>query len=232
MGRAAGTAAAQEIAARLARQKNVRVVFAAAPSQQEMLANLVAASGIDWSRVTAFHMDEYVGLKSDAPQRFAHWLDRNLFSKVALGHVETMKPEPDAAAECRRYAALLAEAPIDLVCLGIGVNGHIAFNDPPFADFNDPLDVKIVGLDAASRQQQVDEGAFPTFDAVPSEAITITVPRLLRAERMICTVPGPMKRAAVAATLHGPLTTDCPASILTTHGNCTMFLDRDSNPDG
>jgi len=232
MGRAAGDAAALEITARLARQPHVRVMFAAAPSQRDMLATLVAAPAIDWARVTAFHLDEFVGLPAQAPQRYARWLDLHLFERVALGRVERMRPEPDATAECLRYAALLAAAPIDLICLGIGVNGHIAYNDPPFADFHDPLDVKTVALDAASRQQMVDEGAFAELADVPKQAITITVPRLMRAERLICTVPGLPKREAVAACLRGPLSPECPASILTTHGNCTMYLDRESNPDG
>jgi glucosamine-6-phosphate deaminase len=232
MGRAAGEAAAREIAARLARQPSVRVMFAAAPSQQEMLATLTAATGIAWPRVTAFHLDEFVGLSDQAPQRYARWLDRHLFARVAFGRVERMRPDPDPEVECRRYAAVLAEAPIDLICLGIGVNGHIAYNDPPFADFHDPLDVKTVALDAASRQQMVDEGAFASLADVPTRAITITVPRLMRAGRLICTVPGAAKRAAVAACLRGKLTPACPASILPTHENCTMFLDRDSNPDG
>lgn len=232
MGRAAGAAAAREIANRLAQQPNVRVMFAAAPSQQEMLAALIAAPGIAWERVTAFHLDEFVGLPEQAPQRYARWLDRHLFDRVSFGRVERMMPDLDTAAECRRYAALLAEAPIDLICLGIGVNGHIAYNDPPFADFHDSVDVKTIDLDAASRQQMVDEGAFAALTDVPTQAITITVPRLMRADCLICTVPGAAKRAAVAACLRGPLTPTCPASILPTHRNCTMFLDRDSNPDG
>ena len=231
-GAAAARAAADALRATLAARGAARVVFAAAPSQSEMLAALVAAPGIDWGHVTAFHMDEYVGLAPDAPQRFALWLDRHLFDRVAFGRVERIRPEPDAAAECRRYSALLAQAPIDLVCLGIGVNGHVAFNDPPVADFDDPLDVKIVTLDAVCRQQQVDDGAFASIDAVPREAITLTVPRLIRADRLVCTVPGPAKRAAVTATLHGPLSTACPASILRTHAACTLFLDRESHPDG
>jgi glucosamine-6-phosphate deaminase len=231
-GAAAGRAAAEALRAVIAANGAARVVFAAAPSQSEMLAALMAAPAIDWSKVTAFHMDEYIGLAAGAPQRFAAWLDRHLFEEVRFGRVERIRPEPDAAAECGRYAALLAEAPIDLVCLGIGVNGHVAFNDPPVADFDDPLDVKIVELDAVCRQQQVDDGAFATFADVPREAITLTVPRLMRADRLICTVPGPAKRAAVAATSRGPLSTECPASILRTHPACTLYLDRESHPDG
>lgn len=232
IGRAAGDAAAAAIRTVLDRRAQARVVFAAAPSQSEMLDALVAASGVDWRRVTAFHMDEYVGLAPDAPQRFAIWLDRQLFSRVPFGRIERLRPDPDAAAECARYAGLLNAEPIDLVCLGIGVNGHIAFNDPPVADFFDPLDVKQVELDDICRQQQVDDGAFARFDDVPRTAVTLTVPRLMRAARLVCTVPGPAKRAAVRAALHGPLSTACPASILRAHPHCTLFLDAGSNPDG
>ena len=128
-------------------------------------------------------------------------------------------------------AALLGAAPIDIVCLGIGVNGHIAFNDPPVADFADPHDVKIVELDDICRQQQVDDDCFPNVAAVPERAVTLTVPRLLRADRLFCVVPGGLKRAAVEKTLRGPVTTDCPASILRQHADCTLYLDAESDPD-
>jgi len=232
---AMGAAAAADIASALrdllARQPVVRMVFAAAPSQGEALAALVAAPGIDWRRVTAFHMDEYIGLPKAAPQRFARWLDAAIFDKLPFGAVHRLTPEPDPAAEAARYAKLLAEAPIDVVVLGIGVNGHIAFNDPPVADFNDPLDVKVVDLDDTCRQQQVDDDCFATFADVPEQALTLTVPRLLRAERLFCVVPGALKRAAVAATLAGPITTACPASSLRRHPAVILYLDPESDPD-
>ncbi|MGK6313889.1 6-phosphogluconolactonase [Neorhizobium sp. DT-125] len=230
-----GTAAAADIAAalaeRLARKTNVRMVFAAAPSQADMLAALCAMPGIDWNRVTAFHMDEYIGLSPSSPARFGNWLDQHVFGRLPFAAVHRITPEPDAAAEIRRYSDLLNEAPIDFVCLGIGVNGHIAFNDPPVADFSDPLDVKIVELDDICRQQQVDDECFPDLASVPREAVTLTVPRLVRAERMFCVVPGRVKRDAVSKTLHGPLTTECPASILRIHAACTLYIDKDSDPD-
>jgi glucosamine-6-phosphate deaminase len=231
MGRSAGTDAASHLRTLLARQGYARMIFAAAPSQAEMLAALVTAPGIDWSAVTAFHMDEYVGLPPGAAQRFAAWLDAHLFSKVPFGTVHRIVPEPDAQAAARDYAALLAAAPIDIVCLGIGVNGHIAFNDPPVADFHDPHAVKMVELDDVCRQQQVDDGCFPAVAAVPTHALTLTVPRLMDAARLFCTVPGPAKRAAVAATLHGPIHTVCPASVMRTHRDCTLYLDADSTPE-
>jgi len=231
---AMGDAAAKDIATALrqtlAVQAQVRMIFAAAPSQAQMLASLAAAEGIDWTRVTAFHMDEYIGLAPNAPERFAHWLDAHLFSRLPFAQVHHIIPGAEPKAVATAYAQLLAEAPIDFVCLGIGVNGHIAFNDPPVADFADPLDVKIVTLDEQCRQQQVDDECFPSFADVPEQAITLTVPRLLRARRLFCVVPGALKRAAVETTLYGPVSTACPASILRQHPDCTLYLDAESDP--
>lgn len=230
-----GAAAAADVAAalkqKLASQPAVRMVFAAAPSQADMLAELCAAPGIDWTRVTAFHMDEYIGLDPASSARFANWLDAHVFGRLPFAAVHRITPEPDAEAEVRRYAERMNEAPIDFVCLGIGVNGHIAFNDPPVADFSDPLDVKVVELDDICRQQQVDDDCFPDLASVPHHAVTLTVPRLMRADRLFCVVPGAIKRDAVARTLHGPLTTECPASILRSHAACTLYIDKDSDPD-
>ena len=231
MGRAAAGDVAAEIRARLAVAAGVRMIFAAAPSQADMIETLIAEAGIDWSRVTAFHMDEYIGLAADAPQRFALWLQPRLFGRVPFATVHPIVPEPEPRAAAERYAALLGAAPIDIVCLGIGVNGHIAFNDPPVADFADPQDVKIVELDGVCRQQQVDDDCFPDIAAVPEQAVTLTIPRLLRAERLFCVVPGAHKRVAVGNALYGPVTTDCPASILRQHADCTLYLDAESDPD-
>ena len=231
MGEAAASDVADALRAVLAKQDSVRMVFAAAPSQAQMLAALCATPGIDWSRVAAVHMDEYIGLAPAAPERFAKWLDDNLFERVPFAEVHRIDPGPDPAAAAEAYAALLAEAPIDIICLGIGVNGHVAFNDPPVADFNDPLDVKVVTLDAECRQQQVDDKCFAQLADVPRQAITLTVPRLMRANRLFCVVPGGQKREAVRATLHGPVSTSCPASILREHADCTLYLDAESYPD-
>ncbi|KKB10273.1 glucosamine-6-phosphate deaminase [Devosia chinhatensis] len=231
MGAAAANDTADALRTALSSQDQVRMVFAAAPSQSDVLAALCVAPGLDWSRVVAFHMDEYIGLNAKAPERFAHWLDEHLFLRLPFKEVHRIVPEPDAIAAASRYAALLSEAPIDIVCLGIGVNGHIAFNDPPVADFSDPLDVKVVTLDDACRQQQVDDDCFARFEDVPEQAITLTVPRLLRANKLFCVVPGRLKRDAVRATLHGPISTRCPASILREHADCTLYLDQESNPD-
>jgi glucosamine-6-phosphate deaminase len=228
LGHEAAADIADFIRSRLAAQAGVRIVFAAAPSQQETLEELAAAPAIDWSRVSAFHMDDYLGLPDDAPQRFGTWLRRVLFDRVPFGTVHLMRTDGDPEARCKEYADLLAEAPIDAVCLGIGVNGHIAFNDPPYVDFADPLAVKVVELDRVSRQQQVDEGHFPTFDDVPAQAITLTVPRLLDADKLFCMVPGAAKAPAVRRTIHDQITTDCASTILREHKDCTLYLDADS----
>jgi glucosamine-6-phosphate deaminase len=227
---ASAAAVAGAIRQALARQPTVRMIFAAAPSQAEMLAALARAGDIDWRRVVAFHMDEYVGLSRAAPERFATWLDRHLFDKVPFAAVNRIVPEPDPAGAVRDYAAALAAAPIDIVCLGIGVNGHIAFNDPPVADFEDPSDVKIVTLDDVCRQQQVDDKCFARFEDVPETAVTLTVPRLLRADRLFCVAPGASKRDAIREALYGPVTTACPASILR-QTDCILYLDAESDPD-
>ena len=231
MGRAAAIDTANEMRLRLRQQELLRMIFAAAPSQSEMLDALAAAPEIDWRRVIAFHMDEYLGLPAQAPQRFASWLDTRLFSRVPFGNVHRIAAGPDARAAAEDYAALLNAAPVDIICLGIGVNGHIAFNDPPVADFNDSLDVRIVKLDEICRQQQVDDQCFTALKDVPVRALTLTIPRLMRGGRLFCVVPGPMKRAAVKAALHGPVSAACPASILRRHAACTLYLDLESDPD-
>ena len=229
LGRGAGQAAAGWLRARLARQRSVRVIFACAPSQNEFLAALAGIPGIDWRRVVAFHMDEYVGLAASHPASFRRYLRDNLGALVPLGQLfEIAGDAPDVVGECRRYEQLLRQEPVDLVCLGIGENGHIAFNDPPAADFRDPRMVKVVDLDHACRNQQVNDGCFPALAAVPPRAITLTVPALLAGARLFCTVPGSRKAPAVKTTLEGAITTACPASILRTHPAATLYIDRDA----
>jgi glucosamine-6-phosphate deaminase len=231
MGAAAGEAVATAIAAlQRSRQGPVRVVFAAAPSQDEMLAALVRAEGVDWERVVSFQMDDYVGLPEGAPERFSAYLQAHLHDHVAVGSVHRLRGDADPVAEAARYAALLREHPIDLCCFGIGENGHLAFNDPPTADFSDPEVVKRVELDQACRRQQVRDGCFPTLEDVPGEALTLTLPTLTAARRMIGTVPGPAKREAVRAALWGPVGTACPATALRGHADATLHLDAGSWP--
>ena len=229
-----GRAAAEDCAARLrellAQQEYVNMIFAAAPSQNETLAALVAAPDIDWTRVRAFHMDEYVGLATGAPQTFGTYLREHIFGLVPFAAVHYLQPDaPDAKAECARYGELLEKYPADICCLGIGENGHIAFNDPGVADFDDPKPVKIATLDEVCRMQQVHDGCFPTLEAVPKRAMTLTIPSLVRAKYMFCSVPGKSKRAAIRRTLTEPITADCPATILRRHPHAILYCDRDSS---
>lgn len=227
MGQAAGQAFLHALQTRLKYQDKVRTIFAAAPSQAEFLQFLCEQSQVDWERVTAFHMDEYLGLPSDSKASFGYFLSQHLFDQLPFGEVHFIDPtHPNPTQEAQYYAQLLQEEPIDLVAMGIGENGHIAFNDPPVADFNDPKWVKIVELDEVCRQQQVNDGAFPNLVAVPSQAITLTIPALLSTDEIICVVPGPTKRQAVKNTLEGPIETHCPASILRRHPAATLFLDE------
>ena len=232
MGAAAAADVAEDLRARLAEQDGVRMVFAAAPSQSDMLDRLVAAPGIDWSRVTAFHMDEYLGLAADDPARFANWLDRAIFTRLPFAEVHRIDPGDDPGTAAEAYAKLLADAPIDVVCLGIGQNGHLAFNDPPVADLDDPVAVKVVELDLVCRQQQVDDGAFQGVDDVPTHAITLTIPRLLDARRLFCVVPGSAKRHAVDRALHAPVSAADPATALRTHPDVTIYVDAEADPRG
>lgn len=230
--RAMGEAAAADIAAKIRElQKSklaLRMIFAAAPSQNETLAALVNAPGIDWNKITAFHMDEYIGLAESAPQRFGRFLKDRIFDKLPFAKVNIIDSGNDIDAECKRYGDLLAAAPIDIVCLGIGENGHIAFNDPPVADFADKAIIKPVELDLACRQQQVNDGCFASLAAVPTHAVTLTIPTLVSGKHLFCMVPGPTKRAAVARTLSGTISTECPSTVLRTHADCTLYVDRDS----
>jgi glucosamine-6-phosphate deaminase len=230
MGQKAGEDIADELRRRLQSQQGVRIIFAAAPSQSEMLTALTLMPDVDWSRITAFHMDEYLGLASEAPQRFGLWLRRALFDRLPFAAVHLLEPGIDPEATAAEYADRLAASPIDIVCCGIGSNGHLAFNDPP-ADLNDPSDVKVVTLDTACRQQQVDDRCFERFDDVPTHAITLTIPRLLAADRVFCCVPGAFKKTAVRRTLQDPISGLVPATALRTHSNWSLYLDEDSAAD-
>ena len=226
MGATAATQAARVLRETIAKQGQARIIVASAPSQDELIAGLVATPDIDWSRVTVFHMDEYVGLSADHPASFRQYQRQHLLKQVRPAAFHGICGEdPDPSAECKRYAALLNEAPIDLVCLGVGENGHIAFNDPPVADFNDPRAVKVVELDLACRQQQVNDGCFPNLHLVPRQAITLTCPTLMSGRTLVCVVPGPRKAAAVKNMLCGPVDTACPATVLRRHANATLHLD-------
>ena len=228
MGKKAAEDIADDLRRRLHSQQSIRMIFAAAPSQSEMLTALMLMPDVDWSRITAFHMDEYLGLASEAPQRFGLWLRRAIFDRVPFAAVHLLEPGTDPEATAPEYADRLAASPIDIVCCGIGSNGHLAFNDPP-ADLNDPSDVK--ALDRACRQQQVDDRCFEHFDDVPTHALTLTIPRLLATDRVFCCVPGPVKKTAVRRALRDPISGLVPATALRTHSNWSLYLDEDSAAD-
>jgi glucosamine-6-phosphate deaminase len=229
MGTAAAKDASEVIKKLIVEQKSVTMVFAAAPSQNEFLDALSCESGIDWTKVIVFHMDEYIGLPEAAPQKFGHYLKKRIFEKVNPGKVYYLNGDnPDPEKECQRYSRLLKEYPIDIACIGIGENGHIAFNDPDVADFKDPLQIKVVNLEYASRRQQVHDGCFNTLAEVPGQALTMTIPQLMSARQVFCMVPGSLKNNAVKTVVNGEITTQCPASILRCHEKAVLYLDCDS----
>ena len=230
---AMGAAAALDIKNKfcelLATKPQINVIFAAAPSQNEVLASLVADKDIDWSRINAYHMDEYIGLAADAPQGFGNFLRAHIFDQVPFASVNLIDiTAKDADLEAARYGALLDQNLADVVVMGIGENGHIAFNDPPVADFHDTKTVKAVKLDEICRNQQVNDGCFASIDQVPTHALTVTVPALARAPYLFCIVPAPSKAWAVKETLTGSIDEHCPASVLRTHDHAVLYLDRDS----
>ncbi|MBQ7387558.1 MAG: glucosamine-6-phosphate deaminase [Clostridia bacterium] len=229
MGAAAAECARDAINSVIAERGYANVIFAAAPSQNEMIEALLS-SGVDFSRVRAFHMDEYVGLSRADAQSFATYLSEHLFDKAPFASVNLISAT-DAEEGIRSYTELLTKYPPDVVCMGIGENGHIAFNDPPVADFNDKCVIKRVELDEICRNQQVHDGCFPTLDAVPKYALTLTVPTLMSAKHVICTVPAPTKAAAVKRMLTGEIGEACPATALRLHSDAKMFLDSDSSKE-
>jgi glucosamine-6-phosphate deaminase len=204
-------------------QEEVNAIFAAAPSQMEMFNKLVQEENLEWNRVNAFHMDNYIGLADDAPQQFSRFLKDHLFSKLNLKNIYYLGNRKEDA---EKYAALLATHKPDICFMGIGENGHIAFNDPINAYFDDKKTVKVVELDNMCRQQQVNEKLFDTFDDVPTHAITLTIPTLMKSRHIICTVPGKNKAKAAKNMLEGPISEDCPASILREHNSAYLFLDE------
>ena len=229
-----GEAAAKDIKAcilsLLEKKETINMIFAAAPSQNEVLASLALDKEIPWERVNAFHMDEYIGRSADAPQGFGNFLKAHIFGLAPFKSVNYIDiSATDAEAECARYSALLAQYPTDIVVMGIGENGHIAFNDPPVADFADTKAVKPVLLDEICRNQQVNDGCFATIDDVPKYAITLTVPTLFAGDHLFCIVPAKTKANAVKATICGEIGEACPATILRRHENAVLYLDGDSS---
>jgi len=229
LARDAADAATTAINGAIAARGDANVMLATGNSQVPFLADLVRRADVDWTRVTAFHMDEYVGVAAAHPASFQRYMRERFASQVPVRTFHYLSGDRgDPEVEADRYEALLQDHPLDVCCLGIGENGHLAFNDPPVADFADPRAVKVIALEYASRRQQVGEGHFATVDDVPTHAITVTIPALLRAARVLVIVPEARKAQPVHDALRGPITTECPASILREQAHATMYLDRDS----
>ncbi len=215
----------------LGEKEEINMIFAAAPSQNDVIESLISYDDIDWNRINAFHMDEYIGLdKQDADAGFGKFLYDRIFGKVPFKSVNYLDGKnPDSNKECERYSQLLKNNPTDIVVMGIGENGHIAFNDPWVADFNDEKMVKTVLLDDVCRQQQVNDGCFPHIDNVPKEAITLTCPTLMKATYKFCIVPASTKANAVKNTINNEINEDCPATILRVSDNAILYLDDKSS---
>ena len=233
MGRVAAADIHDTILQLLEGKPKINMIFAAAPSQNDVLHHLTTYGDIDWSRIHAFHMDEYIGLSKELSDRsFVTYLQEHIFGKVPFGSVNLINATAvEHDAECDRYARLLRENPTDIVVMGIGENGHIAFNDPWVADFCDPALVKVVPLDEVCRMQQVNDGCFASLPLVPKYAITLTCPALFAGDHLFCIVPAKTKASAVKRTLEGEINHDCPATILRRHSSAKLYLDTDSSAE-
>ena len=228
-----GTEAAKMAAARindlLQEKEVVNIVFAAAASQNEFLKSLISED-VDWSHVNAFHMDEYIGLEKNASQHFSFWLKEKIFDKLPFKELFLLNGNADdIKEECLRYTALLKEHPLDINFMGIGENAHLAFNDPHVADFTDPHFVKVVDLDTACKQQQVNEGCFGDISEVPAYALTLTIPALLQAQHVFCMVPGNLKALAVYHTIMSDISAEYPSTVLRNHDDAYLFLEKQSS---
>jgi glucosamine-6-phosphate deaminase len=231
--RLAGEAAADLVQTAISRavtaRGRARLVAACAPSQDDYFAALVPLAQKTpeiWSKVEVFHMDDYVGLTAEHPQSFRHYLKKRFLDHVPVARFHPIRGEaPDPQVEADRYSALLDSAPIDAISLGIGENGHLAFNDPPVADFADPRRVKIVEMDTTCRQQQVNDGCFPSIADVPRFALSLTLPVFASASLLCCVVPTERKASAVRGALLDPIGSACPATLLRTHPRAWLFLD-------
>ena len=220
---------AEHIRQAISRSGTAQIVLASAASQFEMYAELLTAPDIDWTKVTAFHLDEYAGMSSQHPASFRRFLKERFLDKLPqqIGAFHAIQAENDLEAECRRIGGLLKQNPTDVAFIGIGENGHIAFNDPP-ADFTTSEAYIIVDLDEACRRQQLGEGWFPTLGEVPTKAISMSAPQIFQSKKIVCTVPDKRKALAVRDSVQGPVTPDVPASILQEHGAATLYLDKGS----
>lgn len=231
MGMAAADLTEYHIQQAIDKKGHANIILATGTSQFSFLEALKQKT-IDWKKVTVFHLDEYIGLSSDHPASFRRYLKERILDSVSPGRVYLINGDaPDLEKEMAGYSRLLRDNPVDIACIGIGENGHIAFNDPPVADFSDPLLVKAVELDHECRMQQLGEGWFPSLEAVPRMAVTLTIPAIMNSGAISCVVPGERKRRAVSSTLTEEIIEKCPATILRNHPDATLFLDRLSAPD-
>ncbi len=228
MGEASGKEAGAYIRDLLSKKDEIYIIFAAAPSQNEFLETVSNEPGIDWGRIHAIHMDEYVNLDPKHPAGFGNFLRRAIFDHHKFASIDYIGTDPDYEATLKRYDAILAAHKPDICFMGIGENGHIAFNDPHVADFHDPLRIKRVDLDPVCRQQQVNDGCLASLDEVPLYALTLTIPTLMSSDRIFCVVPAPSKTNAATTAVLGPVEEKCPASLLKTHPGATLYLDSDS----
>lgn len=229
MGEAAAQAATQAMRQSSNGSANLGVIFATGASQLETLRALTSMPNIPWERIIGFHLDEYIGLPVNHPASFRGYLRRNLTEKVGMKEFwEIDGTAPDIEQVCREYSRKLRQATPQICLLGIGENGHLAFNDPGEADFEDPLDIKVVNLDRACREQQTGEGWFASLDEVPAQALTVTISSLMRVPKLIISVPGSRKAKIVRRALEEEISTECPATILRTHPDAVLFLDGDS----
>jgi glucosamine-6-phosphate deaminase len=215
----------------LSEKETINMIFAAAPSQNDVLCSLIKYDDIEWNRINAFHMDEYIGLGENLKDRsFSTYLTDHIFGKVPFKSINLINSTAtDAVAECERYTKILNDNPTDIVVMGIGENGHIAFNDPHVAEFNDKKMVKKVSLDNVCRMQQVHDGCFEKIEDVPEYAVTLTIPTLMSAKYNFCVVPAKSKAEAVKRTVCGEISEECPATIMRTKDGCIMYCDMDSS---
>jgi len=224
LGRCAAADAASHISRAIEHRGHARIIVATGTSQFEGLAALVAAEGIDWSKVVGFHLDEYLGLPTTHPASFRRYLEERLVDRVGLRAFHYIDGEAEPEEECRRVGELVAAGPIDVALIGIGENGHLAFNDPP-ADFETERPYLVVDLDEACRRQQLGEGWFPTLHDVPRRAISMSIRQIMKSEAIVCSVPDRRKAEAVRAAVEGPVTPQVPASILQRHPRATIYVD-------
>lgn len=228
LGKAAAIAVTQKISEVIKEKGSANMIFATGASQFQFIENILKQD-IEWDKINVFHLDEYLEMPETHPASFRKFLKERIFNIVKPKQVFYIVGDaPDAEAEALRYENLLKEYPVDIACIGIGENGHIAFNDPPVADFNDTRLVKVVELDEACRNQQLGEGWFPTFDDVPTHAITLTIPAIMNCKTISCVVPDERKAEAVYNTLNAEISTECPATILRKHPDTVLYLDEGS----